>query len=127
MYRVNSIAKSLVTFQVYQDGKLHSVNLLPRNFVFTERVTPQIENLVKQRVLRVHEVKDPVVSTTSSSTNADATTTATSAGVATTSAATEADNGITEIEGATTTAQKKTSSVKPIDTVASSKSSSSPK
>ena len=80
MYRVNSTANNLVNFQVIQNGESHLVQLLPHNFVFTERLTDQINNLVSQSVIRVHEVSN-VASATSTATSTVKHTTGTAASV----------------------------------------------
>lgn len=56
MYRINSISKHMVSLQVFTDGKFKFVNLLPGNFVFSEKLTEQLKNLQNQRCIRIHEV-----------------------------------------------------------------------
>ena len=58
MYRVNSISKNLITLQVVQDGKYKSVQLLPRNFVLSERKTPQMVNLELSKAVRIRVLPD---------------------------------------------------------------------
>ena len=57
MFRVNSMSKQLVRLNVVDGGKLQQVNLLPKNFVFTEQVTDQLKLLEKEGVIRVRDVK----------------------------------------------------------------------
>ena len=57
MFRVNSTSKQLVRLNVVDGGKLQQVNLLPKNFVFTEQVTDQLKLLEKEGVIRVRDVK----------------------------------------------------------------------
>ena len=64
MFRVNSISKQMLNFQVVTNGKLKMVNLLPGNFVFTDKLTSQIKNLELNKCVRTHEVKQRVVSPT---------------------------------------------------------------
>ena len=56
MYRVNSISRQVVKFQVKKEGKLHDVSLMPGNFVFSEEKTNQMKNLENSGVIRVREV-----------------------------------------------------------------------
>ena len=69
MFRVNSIAKQLVRFNVVTEGKLQQVDLLPKNFVFTESLTDQIKLLEKEGVIRVKDARTlksaPVANTAS--------------------------------------------------------------
>lgn len=57
MYRINSITKQIVTLIVVEGGKSHVVDLLPKNFVFTEVVTKQQKMLEKEGVIRIREVQ----------------------------------------------------------------------
>jgi len=57
MFRVNSTSKQLVRLNVVVGGKLQLVELLPKNFVFTESVTPQMKMLEKDGVIRVRDAK----------------------------------------------------------------------
>lgn len=57
MYRVNSISKQLVRLNVVEAGKLQQVDLLPKNFVFTESITDQMKILEKEGVIKVRDVK----------------------------------------------------------------------
>ena len=57
MYRVNSISKQLVRLNVIEAGKPQLVELLPKNFVFTEVVTDQMRLLEKEGVIRVRAAK----------------------------------------------------------------------
>jgi len=57
MFRVNSTSKQLVRLNVVEAGKMQLVDLLPKNFVFTEAVTDQMKMLEKDGVIRVRETK----------------------------------------------------------------------
>ena len=57
MFRVNSISKQLVRLNVIESGRQQLVDLLPKNFVFTEAVTDQMKLLEKSGVIRVREIK----------------------------------------------------------------------
>ena len=57
MFRVSSISKQLVRLNVVEAGSLHQVDLLPKNFVFTESVTDQMKILEKEGVVRVKDVR----------------------------------------------------------------------
>jgi hypothetical protein len=57
MYRINSVSKQLVPLQVVDNGKLRAVNLLPGNFVFSDKITDQLSNLQLNGMIRIHEVQ----------------------------------------------------------------------
>ena len=57
MFRVNSISKQVVRLNVIEAGRPQLVDLLPKNFVFTESVTDQMKVLEKEGVIRVRETK----------------------------------------------------------------------
>ena len=57
MFRVNSTSKQLVRLNVIVAGRPQLVDLLPKNFVFTEVVTDQLRQLEKIGVIRVREAK----------------------------------------------------------------------
>ena len=62
MFRVNSTSKQLVRLNVVTAGVTQQVDLLPKNFVFTDSVTPQMKLLEKEGVIRVRETKVTKVS-----------------------------------------------------------------
>lgn len=57
MYRINSISPNMITLQVVTEGKYHSVQLLPRNFVMSEVLTPQMDMLADNKAIRIREVR----------------------------------------------------------------------
>jgi len=57
MFRVNSTSKQVVRLNVIEAGRPQLVDLLPKNFVFTESVTDQMKILEKEGVIRVRETK----------------------------------------------------------------------
>ena len=57
MFRVNSTSKQLVRLNVIEAGVPQLVDLLPKNFVFTDTVTSQMKQLEKSCVIKVREVK----------------------------------------------------------------------
>ena len=63
MYRINSVSKQMVRLLVVEGGKEHLVNLMPKNFVFTEKVTDQMKILENDGVIKVRQasVKNPVL------------------------------------------------------------------
>ena len=73
MFRVNSISKQLVRLNVIEAGRQQLVDLLPKNFVFTEAVTDQMKLLEKDGVIRVREIRKSVSSagTVKSESNAE--------------------------------------------------------
>ena len=56
MYRINSVSKQLVRLLVVENGKEHLVNLLPKNFVFSDVHTDQMKVLENDGVIKVREV-----------------------------------------------------------------------
>ena len=105
MYRINSISKQMVDFQVVQNDTYKAVKLLPGNFVFSDKVTEQLKNLQAQRCIRIHEVPGQT------------------AGTATSAEKTVA-NGITNTE-ATKIPKLSGTTVKPTETVAADTKESS--
>ena len=57
MFRVNSTSKQLVRLNVIEAGRPQLVDLLPKNFVFTDIVTDQMRQLEKIGAIRVRETK----------------------------------------------------------------------
>lgn len=57
MFRVNAISNQIVRLNVISAGRPQLVDLLPKNFVFTEAVTDQMKLLEKDGVIRVREAK----------------------------------------------------------------------
>ena len=57
MFRVNSISKQVVRLNVIEGGRPQLVDLLPKNFVFSEACTNQMKLLEKEGVIRVRAVK----------------------------------------------------------------------
>lgn len=61
MFRVNSTSNQLVRLNVIENGVPQLVDLLPKNFVFTEVHTDQMKMLEKSGVIKVREVRNNVV------------------------------------------------------------------
>lgn len=57
MYRINSVSKQIVRLNVIEAGRPQLVDLLPKNFVFSEAVTDQMKMLEKDGVIRVRDAK----------------------------------------------------------------------
>lgn len=62
MFRVNSTSNQLVRLNVIENGVPQLVDLLPKNFVFTEVHTDQMKQLEKSGVVKVREVRSVNVS-----------------------------------------------------------------
>ena len=56
MYRVNSVSRTITKLLVVEHGRETLVTLLPKNFVFSEKVTDQMKVLEKNGVIRVRKV-----------------------------------------------------------------------
>lgn len=63
MYRINSISKQMVSLQVIDNGVSKSVNLLPGNFVFSDKITDQMRNLEANRCIRLRELPNTQATT----------------------------------------------------------------
>jgi hypothetical protein len=61
MYRINSLASTLLTFHVVKEGVQECVALLPRKYTFSEEVTDQLECLEKTKRIRITEDKSQKV------------------------------------------------------------------
>lgn len=55
MYRINSLASTLLSFHIVKGGQQECVTLLPRKYTFSEELTDQLECLEKTKRIRITE------------------------------------------------------------------------